>query len=79
MRYVQRDKDGKLIGHFAHPHPYAKERVAPDHPDIVAWDAARKVRGPSMGERFAAFEARIAALEKLVKELRAPPATAKKR
>ena len=40
VRYVQRDPvTGEVTGHFSHPHPYALEEVAEDHPDIVAWFA----------------------------------------
>jgi len=41
MRYLQRDPDGKVIGHYAHPHDYAQEAVADDHPEILAWHAKR--------------------------------------
>ncbi len=37
MRYVQRDRDGNLVGHFANPQSYAAEEVADDHPDILAF------------------------------------------
>jgi len=39
MRYVQRDKDGKVVGHFACPQPYAQEELADDHPEVLAFDA----------------------------------------
>lgn len=42
MRFLQRDESGKLVGHYANPQPYAQEAVADDHPDIVAWNTARK-------------------------------------
>jgi hypothetical protein len=64
MRYVQRDASGALIGHYANPQPYAQEAVADDHPDVLAWQAAREAaRGPTMAERLAALEERIAKLE----------------
>jgi hypothetical protein len=37
MRYIQRDKDGNVVGHFSHWHEYAQEEVSDDHPDILAW------------------------------------------
>lgn len=36
-RYIQRDKDGVVIGHYANAQPYAEEMVPEDHPDILAW------------------------------------------
>ena len=43
IRFVQRNKDGKLVGHYANLQPgYAEEEVAGEHPDIVAWNAARE-------------------------------------
>jgi hypothetical protein len=41
MRYVQRDKSGKLIGHYANPNPLATEEVEDGHPDIVEWEEWR--------------------------------------
>lgn len=59
MRYVQRDETGQLIGHFANEQPYAKELVADDHPDILAWQAARDYRQhPSVHIRVEATLAR---------------------
>jgi hypothetical protein len=72
MRYVQRDGKGRLIGHFANPQPYAQERVADDHPDIVAWDAGRAWTGPSASEREATLMARIEALEAKLAKLAKP-------
>ena len=58
MRYIQRDTTGKILGHFAHPHSYASECVRDDHPDIVAWDAAReRSKGPTIHQRIAHIEA----------------------
>lgn len=37
MRYLQRDKTGAVIGHYANPHDYAMELVADDHPDLLAY------------------------------------------
>jgi hypothetical protein len=75
MRYIQRNERGEVVGHFAHPHPYAQEAVADDHPDILAW-AARiqaskadymRVKAVANPE---ALLARVAALEAEVKDLK---------
>jgi hypothetical protein len=42
MRYVQRDKSGKVIGHYSNPQDYAQECVPDDHPDIADYNARRK-------------------------------------
>jgi hypothetical protein len=64
MRYVHRDASGAVLGHYANPQPYAQEAVADDHPDLLAWREAREAaRGPTMAERLAALEERIAKLE----------------
>ena len=64
MRYIQRDKTGKVIGHFANEQPYATECVPDDHPDIVKFHAdIMVVRGPSLSDRVADLEKRIVALE----------------
>ena len=67
MRYIQRDKDGKLIGHFACEQPYATEIVADDHPDIMEWNALRA----SERSKPSRLELRLAALEAEIAELRA--------
>jgi hypothetical protein len=41
MRYVQRDKSGKLVGHFANPNPLATEVLEDDHPEIAEWEEWR--------------------------------------
>lgn len=64
LRYIQRDADGKLIGHFANPQPYATEAVPEDHPDILAWSEKwRKLRGGTYGELLARIEALEAKLK----------------
>ena len=75
MRFVQRDKDGKLLGHFALEQSYATEMVADDHPDILAWKAERqarelaalaaspKVQMPVLEERISRLEERVASIE----------------
>lgn len=60
-RYLQRDMDGNVIGHFANPQPYAQEEVPFDHPDILAWKA--NIQKQAEAASFAALAARIAALE----------------
>lgn len=72
-RYVQRDEDGNVIGHFANEQPYAKERVPPDHPDILAWNVKRKAAQAEHMKRKAELSperllARIAALEAKLNE-----------
>jgi hypothetical protein len=63
-RFVQRDRDGNIIGHFANPQPYAQEVVPDNHPDIAAWQAAREAMlRPAKKIDIAALEARIAQLE----------------
>jgi glutathione S-transferase len=66
MRFIQRDSDGKIVGHFANEQSYATEAVEDDHPEIVAWYDEREAR------RKAAIspEIRIAALEAEVIRLR---------
>lgn len=71
LRYIQRDLDGKVVGHYAHPHPYATEEAAPNHPDIVAWQAKRDADKAAHIARRAEMSpdkllARIAALEKIL-------------
>ncbi len=40
MRYVQRNEEGKVIGHFANPQQgYAEEALPDDHPDIAEFEA----------------------------------------
>lgn len=47
MRYVQRDKDGKVIGHFARPQPGTAEEALPDdHPDIAAFNTPAPTPDP---------------------------------
>lgn len=77
MRYVQRDPaTGEVTGHFSHPHPYASEEVADDHPEILAWRAKRLAaqdaylkqkaltRPEVLLPRIAALEAELAKLKK---------------
>ena len=75
MRFVQRDKDGKLLGHFALEQTYATEMVADDHPDILAWNEERqarelaamaaspKVQIPVLEERITRLEEKVASME----------------
>jgi len=80
-RYVQRGRDGALIGHFANLQPgYAEEEVADDHPDILEWQAARAAfrladHNSSSNERLRAVEARLSVLEANFEVLRARLAT----
>ena len=67
-RYIQRNSAGKVIGHYANPHPYAQEAVAYDHPEILEWDAKRRDRkGPysihQLMERIAVLEANLETLK----------------
>jgi uncharacterized protein YceH (UPF0502 family) len=79
MRYLQRDQAGKVVGHFACEQTYATELVPDDHPDLVAWEAAREEARrqareqspsktiPRLEQRVAQLEQRVADLEELVK------------
>lgn len=73
MRYVQRDRAGKICAHFANPQPYAAEALEDGHPDLVAWNeqraAARKLAREREG--YAVTLARIATLERQVAALAA--------
>lgn len=76
-RYVQRDKDGNVVGHFANPQPYAQEQVAADHPDILAWYARIAAAKTAYMEQKAALDPqammdRIVALESEVVRLKSP-------
>lgn len=42
MRYIQRDENGNIVGHYANPQPYAMEEVQDDHPDIAAWQLKKE-------------------------------------
>lgn len=70
-RYLQRDDNGKVIGHYANPQPYAQEQVPGDHPEILKWNerrkADRKRASPAM-QRIEQLEAKIEALSKKLKE-----------
>lgn len=75
VRYVQRDEDGKVCGHFSHPHPYAQEEVLEGHPEILAWDAERRKLQTAdyksqSTPRLRAAEGRIKVLEENVEVLR---------
>lgn len=66
MRYVQRDAEGRLIGHFAHPNAGAEEEVPDDHHEIVEWERARaalRLRPSPLEERLRRIEADIAELK----------------
>lgn len=71
-RWVQRDKSGKVTGHFANPQPgYAEEELPDDHPHIKAYYAERQ-RQEDEGRRVSSIPAlldRINDLETRVKEL----------
>lgn len=67
-RYLQRDETGKVVGHYAHPHPYAQEEVPEDHPEVLAWRARIEAAKAAYLERKARLDpekllARIEALE----------------
>lgn len=74
-RFVQRDSDGKLIGHYANPQPgYAEEELPDDHPDILAWQAARKPKavdpaGAAYAAQMRAALAEVAPVEVLIAEI----------
>lgn len=72
-RYVQRDKSGRVTGHFANPQPgYAEEELPEDHPDIKDYhnerkridDEGRKTSSiPAILKRLDELEVRLAKLE----------------
>jgi hypothetical protein len=69
MRYIQRDENGNVIGHYACPQEYAQEEVADDHPDILAWHARKQAlrqrpASTDLFERIAMLEEKLARLEK---------------
>lgn len=72
-RYLQRDPNtGEVLGHFSHPHDYAKEEVPEDHPAILAWQAKRAAVRAAYMERKATLDpekllARLEALEARLK------------
>ncbi len=80
MRFIHYGKDGKMLGHFANPQTYAEKGYPDDHPDIVAWEAAReaakkarRLEAEKRGEEEKALYSRVAALEKaLLKQLKKP-------
>lgn len=63
MRYIQRGLDGKLVGHFANEQPYAKELAPDNHPDILAWNEARKPKLSDGPDELTLIKSRLAALE----------------
>lgn len=72
-RYIQRNAAGEVIGHYSHPHEYAKEEAPEDHPDILAWRAKIAAAKTAYMQRKADLDpekllARIAALEAKLKE-----------
>jgi hypothetical protein len=75
MRYVQRDESGKVVGHFANwQEGYAEEALSDDHVDLVAFRAERERlreenQRQSLTKRVPILEARVEALEALVKQL----------
>lgn len=80
MRYLQRDQAGKVVGHFANLQTrrdgqvYADELVSDDHPDLVAWEAAREearrlAREQSPSKTIPRLEQLVAALAKQVADL----------
>lgn len=67
-RYVQRDGNGEIIGHFANPQPYATEAVEDNDEEVAAWEAARAAaaaEGPTVAELQAQIAAMQAALDAL--------------
>ena len=54
MRYLHRDKDGAVLGHYANRESYTEaEPVADDHPDLVAWKKKRQEEIRAYQERKA--------------------------
>jgi hypothetical protein len=73
MRYVKRDENGDVVGHFANWQPYATELLEDGHPDLLAYTERRRAKQVPTAERFASTEsvaalvARIEALENKLK------------
>lgn len=65
MRYIQRNEDGEVVAHFACEQTYAREAVAADHPDILAFKTKRdRNRLPRPGESFREIVSRVEAIER---------------
>lgn len=66
-RYLHKDKQGKVLGHYANENPSATELVPDDHPDLLAFHAAREAaKQASKNSRVqaaASEEARLVAIE----------------
>jgi len=75
-RFVQRDVDGKLTGHYANAQPgIAEEEVADDHPDILDWQAERRAyrladHNSQSNERLRVAEERLRQTEQNIEVIR---------
>jgi hypothetical protein len=71
IRWIDRDKDGKIIGDFARKQRDGQESIAADAPELVARNnAALKAEQESIlttEDRLTLLEKRIVALELKVK------------
>lgn len=61
MRWAQRDGALNVIGHYANPQSYAQEALADDHPDILAFTAAKTPPPPTLKQLFKCLTADAAA------------------
>lgn len=69
MRYLQRDAEGKVVGHYSHPHDYTEPVPVPDdHPEVLAWHKRIKDAQKVHAKRKAATNPER--LLKLIGELR---------
>lgn len=69
MRYVQRDTNGKITGHFACQQSYALEELRDDHPEIVDFDTERRrasKEAVSTEERFRKIEIELERVSKKI-------------
>lgn len=58
MRYVARDAQGNIIGHFANMQlGFAEEALADDDPQLIAASADKPAK--TIEERIAALEAKV--------------------
>ena len=69
MRYVQRDKEGKVIGHFANEQSYAKELLEDNHPDILDMKT-KQPKKVTIAEEMLELKKKIKQLEDIIADRR---------
>lgn len=67
MRYIQRNQDGKLIGHFANENELATEFVEDDNIEIVEFNRIKNETRQTTSQRITELENRIHKLEMEIK------------